>query len=142
MKKIELQRVQADINNGLTCEEVRARIQAKKKTNKVKKVVGKSYLSIFVSNICTFFNLLGIILFVISLIAHSGAENMTFIVIILANTVIGIFQEIRSKIAVEKLSLVSEPNATVVRDGQEQIVKTRDICYNYYIIIIMHYCDL
>ena len=114
------------INNGLTCEEVRARIQAKK-TNKVKKVVGKSYLSIFVSNICTFFNLLGIILFVISLIAHSGAENMTFIVIILANTVIGIFQEIRSKIAVEKLSLVSEPNATVVRDGQEQIVKTRDI---------------
>ena len=126
MKKIELQRVQADINNGLTCEEVRARIQAKK-TNKVKKVVGKSYLSIFVSNICTFFNLLGIILFVISLIAHSGAENMTFIVIILANTVIGIFQEIRSKIAVEKLSLVSEPNATVVRDGQEQIVKTRDI---------------
>jgi len=126
MKKAELQRVQADINQGLTSAEVKQRVQAKQ-TNKVRKVVGKSYLSIFASNICTFFNLLGIILFVLSLIAHSGVENMTFIVIILANTVIGIFQEIRSKRAVEKLSLVSEPNAQVVRDGNEQTIKTRDI---------------
>lgn len=125
-KNTELQRLQADINQGLTLDEVKERVKAKK-TNKVKKVVGKSYLSIFVSNICTFFNLLGIILFVISLVAHSGVENMTFIVIILANTVIGIFQEIRSKLAVEKLSLVSEPTAQVIRDGKEQTIKTRDI---------------
>ena len=125
-KKVELQRVQADINQGLTSEEVKQRVQAKQ-TNKVKKVVGKSYLSIFASNLFTFFNLLGFIVFIISLIAHSGLANLTFIVIILANTVIGIFQEIRSKIAVEKLSLVSEPTAQVVRDGVEQTIKTRDI---------------
>lgn len=125
-KNTEIERLQADINQGLTNEEVKERVKAKK-TNKVKKVVGKSYLSIFVSNICTFFNLLGIILFAISLVAHSGVENMTFIVIILANTVIGIFQEIRSKLAVEKLSLVSEPTAQVIRDGKEQTIKTCDI---------------
>ena len=125
-KKIELQRVQADINQGLTAEEVKARIQAKK-TNKVKKVVGKSYAAIFASNLFTFFNLLGFIVFILSLIAHSGLANITFIVIIVANTVIGIFQEIRSKLAVEKLSLVSEPTAQVVRDGTEQTIKTRDI---------------
>ena len=125
-KKADLQRIQADINQGLTAEEVRERVQAKQ-TNKVRKVVGKSYLSIFASNLFTFFNLLGFIVFIISLIAHSGLANLTFIVIILANTVIGIFQEIRSKIAVEKLSLVSEPTAQVVRDGVEQTVKTRDI---------------
>ena len=126
MKKAELQRVQADINQGLTAAEVKQRVQAKK-VNKVKKVVGKSYLSIFLGNLCTFFNLLGFIVFVISLIAHSGLANMTFIVIIVANTAIGIFQEIRSKLAVEKLSLVSEPTAQVVRDGAERTVKTRDI---------------
>ncbi len=125
-KKADLQRIQADINQGLTAEEVRERVQAKQ-TNKVRKVVGKSYLSIFASNLFTFFNLLGFIVFIISLIAHSGLANLTFIVIILANTVIGIFQEIRSKIAVEKLSLVSEPTAQVVRDGVEQTIKTRDI---------------
>ncbi len=126
MKKVELQRVQADINQGLTAEEVKMRVQAKK-TNKVKKVVGKSYAAIFASNLLTFFNLLGFIVFIISLIAHSGLANKTFIVIIVANTVIGIFQEIRSKIAVEKLSLVSEPTAEVVRDGVVQTIKTRDI---------------
>lgn len=125
-KKTELMRVQADINQGLTAQEVKQRVQAKK-TNKVKKVVGKSYLSIFVGNLCTFFNLLGFIVFIISLIAHSGLANMTFIVIIVANTAIGIFQEIRSKLAVEKLSLVSEPTAQVVRDGSEQTIKTKDI---------------
>ncbi|MDE7454528.1 MAG: HAD-IC family P-type ATPase [Clostridia bacterium] len=125
-KKVELQRIQPDINQGLSTEEVKQRVQAKQ-TNKVKKVVGKSYLSIFVSNICTFFNLLGFIVFVLSMIAHSGLANLTFIVIIVANTAIGIFQEIRSKLAVEKLSLVSEPTAQVVRDGAEQTIKTRDI---------------
>ena len=44
-KKADLQRIQADINQGLTAEEVRERVQAKQ-TNKVRKVVGKSYLSI------------------------------------------------------------------------------------------------
>ena len=125
-KKSDVQRVQADINQGLTAEEVKERVQAKQ-INKVKKVVGKSYAAIFASNLLTFFNLLGFIVFIISLIAHSGLANLTFIVIILANTVIGIFQEIRSKIAVEKLSLVSEPTAQVVRDGVEQTIKTRDI---------------
>lgn len=125
-KKAELLRVQADINQGLTSDEVKQRVQAKQ-TNKVKKVVGKSYLSIFASNLFTFFNLLGFIVFILSLIAHSGLANLTFIVIIVANTAIGIFQEIRSKLAVEKLSLVSEPTAQVVRDGVEQTIKTRDI---------------
>ncbi|MCM1194534.1 MAG: HAD-IC family P-type ATPase [Corallococcus sp.] len=125
-KKVELQRVQADINQGLTSEEVKQRVRAKQ-TNKVKKTVGKSYAAIFLGNICTFFNLLGFIVFIISLIAHSGLANMTFIVIIVANTAIGIFQEIRSKIAVEKLSLVSEPTAQAVRDGAEQTIATRDI---------------
>lgn len=124
-KTKELVRIQADINQGLTSEEVKQRI-AEKQTNKVKKVVGKSYLQIFLSNIFTFFNAIGLFIFFIMILVESPA-NALGIVIVLANTALGIFQEIRSKRAVEKLSIVSEPTATVVRDGVEQTIATKDI---------------
>jgi len=114
-----------DISVGLTSAQVDARIKAKQ-TNKVKKVVGKSYLQIFVTNICTFFNLLGFIIFLLMALCGSWS-NMMFVVVILANTVVGIFQEIRSKIAVEKLSIVSEPTVDALRDGQKQNIKTQQI---------------
>ncbi len=127
MKKehMEVVRIDADINEGLTSAEVQRRIK-EKQTNRVKKVVGKSYLAIFMSNIFTFFNLLGFIIFILMMLCGS-TENMMFCVIIVANTAIGIFQEIRSKLAVEKLALVSEPTVTVVRDGIQQVIPTKEI---------------
>ena len=124
-EKINIVRYTPDINEGLTQSEVQARIKAKL-VNRTKKVVGKSYLQIFASNIFTFFNLLGFIIFILMLLAGS-VTNMMFIVIIVANTAIGIIQEIRSKIAVEKLSIVSEPTAETIRDGRKQTIATRDI---------------
>ena len=124
-KKATLVRSTPDINIGLTELDVELRKNAKL-VNRQKKVVGKSYLQIFMSNIFTFFNLLGFIIFLLMLLAGS-VENMMFIVIIVANTVIGIIQEIRSKLAVEKLSIVSEPTAEVIRDGRKQTIATRDI---------------
>ena len=120
-----LVRYTPDINEGLTDLDVRLRREAKL-INRTKKVVGKSYLQIFASNIFTFFNLLGFIIFLLMLLCNSY-NNMMFIVIIVANTAIGIIQEIRSKRAVEKLSIVSEPTAEVVRNGEKQTVSTRDI---------------
>ena len=121
----QVQRIQADTKVGLTADQVDQRV-SQKQTNKVKKVVGKSYLQIFTSNIFTFFNLLGFIIFILMAICKS-ISNMFFIVVILANTILGIFQEIRSKIAVEKLSIVSEPTAEVIRDGKQQTIATKDI---------------
>ncbi len=117
--------VQTDISTGLTDAEVQQRIK-NKQTNKSKKVVGKSYLQIFASNIFTFFNLLGFIIFILMALCGSYS-NMLFVVVILANTVIGIFQEIRSKIAVEKLSIVSEPTVDVVRNGKVISISTQEI---------------
>ena len=125
MKKQPLPRLTPDVNEGLSSSEVASRI-ANKQVNRVKKVVGKSYLQIFASNILTFFNLLGFIIFLLMLLCQSPS-NMMFIVIILANTAIGIFQEIRSKRAVEKLSIVSEPTVEVVRDGVKKTISTQDI---------------
>ena len=127
MKQVQtqIQYEKPDVKVGLTSEQVDVRIKAKQ-TNKVKKVVGKSYLQIFVTNICTFFNLLGFIIFLLMALCGSWS-NMMFVVVIMANTVVGIFQEIRSKIAVEKLSIVSEPTVDVLRDGQKQNIKTQQI---------------
>ncbi len=124
-RKNEVVRVQPDINNGLTLEEVDARVKAHK-VNKVKKVVGKSYLQIFMSNIFTFFNFIGLFIFLLMVLCESTA-NMLGLVIVIANTAIGVFQEIRSKRAVEKLSLVSEPTVKVVRNGREETIATRDL---------------
>ncbi len=127
MKKSQgnLVRYTPDINEGLSEQDVQLRKQAKL-TNRTKKVVGKSYLQIFISNIFTFFNLLGFIIFLLMLLCGS-VTNMMFVVIIVANTAIGIFQEIRSKLAVEKLSIVSEPTAEVIRSGKQQTIATQDI---------------
>lgn len=129
----EIVRIQADINQGLSHEEVQQRI-AEKQFNRTKKVVGKSYLQIFISNIFTFFNGIGLFIFLLMILVESPA-NMAGIVIVLANTAIGVFQEIRSKRAVEKLSIVSEPTVTVVRDGTEQEIPTRDIVLDDVLII-------
>lgn len=127
MKKKQSQFTYAmpDVNVGLTAEDIAMRQKAKQ-TNKTKKVVGKSYLQIFASNIFTFFNLLGFIIFILMAMCGSWS-NMLFVVVILANTVLGIFQEIRSKIAVEKLSIVSEPTVDAIRDGKKQQIKTQQI---------------
>ncbi len=124
-KQTQYQYAPPDVNVGLTYEDVALRVKAKQ-TNKTKKVVGKSYLQIFATNIFTFFNLLGFIIFILMALCGSWS-NMLFVVVILANTVVGIFQEIRSKIAVEKLSIVSEPTVEVVRDGKQQTIKTQQI---------------
>ncbi|MCH5152681.1 MAG: HAD-IC family P-type ATPase [Clostridiales bacterium] len=130
--KIDLARCKPDINIGLTELDVKLRRKAGF-VNRQKKVVGKSYLQIFMSNIFTFFNLLGFIIFLLMLLAGS-VTNMMFVVIIVANTVIGIFQEIRSKLAVEKLSIVSEPTAEVIREGEQRTIATRDIAIDEIIL--------
>lgn len=61
-------------------------------------------------------------------IAWVGAyENLLFMLIVIANLVIGIVQEIRSKQAVEKLSLISAPRACVVRAGKQRQIATEEL---------------
>ena len=110
---------------GLSTQEVNERI-AQKKTNFVKKTVGKSYGAIFFTNIFTFFNFLGLFIFVI-MASLNSLENTAFCVVILCNTAIGIIQEIRSKLTVEKLSLVNKTNVDVVRDGVKQSIPTEKV---------------
>ncbi len=120
------ERYDPDPDVGLSSEVVQARCE-QGYDNFVKKKTGKSYLSIFITNIFTFFNMLTFIVAAALLVVGAGATQLFFIVIIAANVVIGIFQEIRSKMKIDKLSLVSAPSAVVIRDGERCVIPTADV---------------
>lgn len=103
---------------GLTSEEVRA-AQAAGKVNADATVKTRSYGSIFRSNICTLFNLINVILAVFVFLTGSY-KNMLFMLVIVINTIIGIVQEIRSKITTDRLSIVVAANVEVMRDEKLQ----------------------
>lgn len=120
------ERYDPDPDTGLSSDVVEARIE-QGYDNFVKKHKGKSYLSIFVTNIFTFFNLLCFAVLAALLVVGAGFSQVFFIVIISANIIIGIIQEIRSKYTIDKLSLVSAPTAIVIRNGERTVVHTSDV---------------
>ena len=69
-------------------------------------------------NICTVFNLLNVLI-AISLCLVGAWKNVLFILIIFINTVVGIVQEIKAKRQVERLTLLSQPSVSVLRNGNE-----------------------
>ena len=113
--------LEADPNLGLT----QAQVQARRScgwSNDPGESPSKSEGQIIRENTLTFFNLIFLILAVLLVIAGSY-KNMMFLVIAIANTAIGTIQEIRSKRAVDKLTLVAEHPAKVIREGRRMEVR-------------------
>nr|WP_316614825.1 HAD-IC family P-type ATPase [uncultured Ruminococcus sp.] len=102
---------------GLTTAEVEERVRDGK-INTASTVKTKSIKRIFIDNICTVFNGINVILFILLLLVGSY-KNLLFIGVVLFNTVIGIVQEIRSKQSVDKLTILTENKLTVLRDGKK-----------------------
>ncbi|MBO5879501.1 MAG: HAD-IC family P-type ATPase [Clostridia bacterium] len=117
--------VEQGIPTGLTSEEAEL-LKSKGKSNIATEKVGKSYLKIVSDNLFTFFNLIWAIITLVLIICQSYS-NLTFLVVVSMNTVIAIIQEIKAKKAVEKLSVTTDPMATVLRDGEFRRIKSTDI---------------
>ena len=114
-----------DPDKGLSSEEANNRlINGYNNENNIKTT--KTGWQIIRGNVFTFFNMLYIVITVLLVIARSW-NNLTFLVIITANTVLGIVQEFKAKKIIEKLNLVTSPHAIVVRDGVRQEVETKDV---------------
>ncbi len=98
-------------------------------TNSVKKKHSKSYLKIILDNVCTIFNLLGLIVFVALLCIGDKTKigDFFFVFFYLANISIGILQEVRAKRCIERLALLTTKNSLVVRDGKLTEINTCDI---------------
>lgn len=103
--------------SGLTSAQVRQRV-SEGKINTSSTVKTKSIKRIFIDNICTVFNGINVLLFIL-LLSVGSYKNLLFIGVVLFNTVIGIVQEIRSKQSVDKLTILTESKLTVLRDGKE-----------------------
>ena len=104
-------------------------IDKRKKENLVNydtTVKTKSIKSIIMSNIFTLFNLLNVILAILIFVTGSY-KNMLFMGVVLCNTFISIFQEIRSKLTIDKLSVVSATKQTVIRNGKEDNILINEI---------------
>ena len=104
-----------EIPEGLSSADVE-RLKAEGKANVVREKHGKSYLKIITDNLFTFFNLIWTVIAVL-LVITERYTNMTFLLIVIPNMLIAIIQEARAKAAVERLSVTTDPKATVVRDG-------------------------
>ena len=129
--KIEPERFNPSYNEGLTLEQVQLR-KEQGLSNKIIKKSGKSYLSIIVSNFCTLFNFIYLVIFLLLFFTQKYAgkiqiTNYTFLIIVIINILIGTIQEIKSKITISKLQLISTPTVTVVRDGEKQEVNVSDV---------------
>lgn len=118
---------------GLTSEEVRERID-KGLTNHTDISTQKTVGQIVKSNLLTYFNLIFLILTVLLCIVGSF-RNLTFLPVIIGNTVIGIFQELRAKKTLDKMSMLNAPHSIVVRDGQQQQIQSEELVKDDIIIL-------
>ena len=119
--------------SGLSAEEVKQRID-EGKINSVSTVKTKSVKRIFYDNICTLFNLINVLLFVM-LILVGSYRNLLFIGVVLANTVIGIVQEIRSKKSVDSLTILTESRVEALRGGEIAEISKDEIVLDDIIIL-------
>lgn len=111
-----MERFTVDCNKGLTNEQVKQR-QEQKLTNIDVSVPTKSIGQIIRNNLFTLFNLLNLLL-AIAVFCVSSYKNLFFMGIVICNTVISTFQEIRSKRVIDKLSVIASNKATVIREGK------------------------
>ena len=108
--------VRTDPEQGLTSAQAAERTEAGYANTPVEAPT-KTEKQIIRENVFTFFNLIFVVL-AVCLALVGDFRDMLFLVIAIANTLIGIIQEIRSKHTIDKLTLLSAPKATVVRDGK------------------------
>lgn len=116
--RVRMERIAADPQSGLSAEQVKRRFAQGENNYKVESST-LSVPEIVRSNVCTYFNLVFAVIAV--LLAIVGAwSDMLFLPIIVANTCIGIIQEVHSKKVLDKLSILNAPHAVVIRDGKKQ----------------------
>ena len=112
MEGLNKKDVEYRINNGLVNDE------------EIKN--SRSLKEIILSNLLTLFNFIHLVLFILVLTTGS-IQNTTFVVAIIFNMLIGIYQEIKAKIIIDKLKIVSADKVTVVRDGEKKEIIPTEI---------------
>lgn len=119
-----VERFRPNIDFGLTDEQVQKRVDDGFVNDDGKK--SKSIAEIVLTNTFTFFNVL---YFVIAffLCVHGLFNQCTFLPVVIANTLIAIVQEIKSKTTLDKLNLITEPKCKVIRGGVAKEIGVKEV---------------
>ncbi|MBO6162676.1 MAG: cation-translocating P-type ATPase [Eubacterium sp.] len=130
--KKEITRVEPAPDRGLTAAQVEERLNNGYANTPVESV-SKSVGAIIAENVFTYFNLIFTLLAVFLIIAGSF-KDLSFMPIIIFNTLIGIIQELRSKATLDKLTVLNAPTSKVIRDGVEQKIPSDQLVLDDIII--------
>ena len=109
-----------DTNSGLSFEQVELR-KNKGLIHYNSDVPTKTIGQIILFNVFTLFNLLNLCLGLLIFFVGSY-KNLLFLGVVVCNTAISIIQEIRAKIEIDKLSLISQTKVDVIRDGKKDTI--------------------
>lgn len=111
--------------NGLSDYEVAERIRSGQ-TNAYKETTSRSAASIVRANVFTIFNaILGAALVLVLLFGHWADALFGFVLVL--NTLTGTLAEVRAKRALDRLAVLQQPRAHVVRDGQDQDINVAEV---------------
>ena len=116
-RRIPVETLSADAAVGLTSRQAEERLHCGW-SNRASTALLRPDGQIILRNCATFFNLIFIIMAVFLMLAGSTIIKLSFLVVVIINTIIGCVQEIRAKRAVEKLTLLAEQTLRTVRDGE------------------------
>ena len=106
-----------DVANGLSGVEVAERV-ADGRVNVAPDPPDRSLGQIVAANVFTIVNAIMLTLFALVLIAGSPQDGL-FVGVVVSNSVIGVVQEVRARRELRRLEVVTEPKATVIRNGEQ-----------------------
>lgn len=124
-RRVPTTRYRPDYRKGLTSQQVQEH-RLHGWTNRAVESASKTTKEIIHENVFTYFNLIFAVLAVLLCIAGSF-RDLTFLPVIIANTLIGIIQEVRAKQVLDNLSMLNAPRSAVVRDGKKKIVDSEEL---------------
>lgn len=124
-ERIQTTRYNPDYKAGLTGAQVQEH-RLHGWTNASVEPPSKTTRDIIRENTFTYFNLIFLVLSILLIIA-GAFRDLTFLPVIITNTLIGIFQEVRAKKVLDKMSMLNAPHAKVVRDGSVTQVPSEEL---------------
>lgn len=119
---------------GLTSEQVKERIN-NGQVNSSDIRTSRSYSDIIIKNAVTPFNIILIIIGIALLILDNPISAISATGIITVNILVSTIQEMRAKHRLDKISLLTRPKVTVIRDGTEQVIDQKEIVKDDLIVI-------
>ena len=107
-------------NFGLTTSQVQERID-NGQVNVSHDNISKTKKQIVMEHTLTYFNILNV--FLAGIILSTGRwTNLTFMVVVIVNAVVGIYQELKVKKIIDQLTVVTVKKVKVIRNHQESVI--------------------